>query len=157
MVAVGGAEDEELERLRREKLKKMLQEAGREGSGKLKERIVIPAEDGNGLNARLSEHFGRAPYFVIVELEDDNISNVQVVPNESEHFGGFGRPADRILQFRPNAIITYGMGPRALSIFQEARIAVLKANADTVKDVVEAYRQDKLEELTEGCRHARHR
>jgi len=157
MVAMGGAEDEELERLRREKLEKMLREAGREGGGKLRERIVIPAEDGNGLNARLSEHFGRAPYFIIVELEDGNISNVQVVPNESEHFGGFGRPPDRILQFRPNAVITYGMGPRALSIFQEARIAVLKANADTVKDVVEAYRQDRLEELTEGCRHARHR
>jgi len=157
MVAMGGAEDEELERLRRKKLEKMLREAGREGGGKLKERIVIPAEDGNGLNARLSEHFGRAPYFIIVELEDGNISNVQVVPNESEHFGGFGRPPDRILQLRPNAVITYGMGPRALSIFQEARIAVLKANADTVKDVVEAYRQDKLEELTEGCRHARHR
>jgi predicted Fe-Mo cluster-binding NifX family protein len=157
MVAMGGAEDEELERLRREKLEKMLREAGREGGGKLRERIVIPAEDGNGLNARLSEHFGRAPYFIIVELEDGNISNVQVVPNESEHFGGFGRPPDRILQFRPNAVITYGMGPRALSIFQEARIAVLKANADTVKDVVEAYEQDKLEELTEGCRHARHR
>ena len=157
MVAMGGAEGEELERLRQKKLEKMLQEAGREGGGKLKERIVIPAEDGNGLNARLSEHFGRAPYFIIVELEDGNISNVQVVPNESEHFGGFGRPPDRILQFMPNAVITYGMGPRALSIFQEARIAVLKANADTVKDVVEAYRQDKLEELTEGCRHARHR
>lgn len=157
MVAMGGAENEELERLKRKKLEKMLREAGREGGGKLKERIVIPAEDGNGLNARLSEHFGRAPYFIIVELEDGNISNVQAVPNESEHFGGFGRPPDRILQFRPNAVITYGMGPRALSIFQEAGIAVLKANADTVKDVVEAYRQDKLEELTEGCRHAHHR
>jgi predicted Fe-Mo cluster-binding NifX family protein len=105
----------------------------------------------------LSEHFGRAPYFIIVELEEGNVSNVQVVPNEGEHFGGFGRPADRILQLRPNAVITYGMGPRALNIFQEAGIAVLRANADTVKDVVEAYRQDKLEELTEGCHHAHHR
>jgi len=123
----------------------------------LKERVVIPAEDGNGLNARLSEHFGRAPYFIIVELEEGNILNVQVVPNEGEHFGGFGRPADRILQLGPNVVITYGMGPRALSIFQEAGIAILRASADTVKDVVEAYRQDKLEELTEGCHHARHR
>ncbi|MGC9095425.1 MAG: NifB/NifX family molybdenum-iron cluster-binding protein, partial [Candidatus Bathyarchaeia archaeon] len=73
------------------------------------------------------------------------------------HFGGSGRPPDRLLQFKPNAVITYGMGPRALSIFQEARVAVLRANADTVKEVVEAYKQDKLEELTEGCRHARHR
>ena len=155
MVEVGSAENEELERLKREKLEKMLGEAG--GGRRLRERIVIPAEDGNGLNARLSEHFGRAPYFVIVELEGGNISNVQVVPNESGHFGGFGRPSDRILQLRPNAVITYGMGPRALGIFQEAGVAVLKANAETVKDVVEAYIQDKLEELTEGCHRSHHR
>jgi predicted Fe-Mo cluster-binding NifX family protein len=130
---------------------------GRREGEELRERIVIPAEDGNGLNARLSEHFGRAPYFIIVELEDGSVTSVQVVPNESEHFGGFGLPSDRILQVRPNAIITYGIGPRALSIFQRAGVAVLRANADTVKDVIEAYRQGKLEELTEGCHRARHR
>jgi predicted Fe-Mo cluster-binding NifX family protein len=123
----------------------------------LNERIVIPAEDSNGLDARLSEHFGRAPYFIIVELDEDgNIVNVQSVSNESEHFGGVGSPPDRILQFRPNAVITYGMGPRALRIFQDAGVAVLRANADTVKEVVEAYRQGRLEELTEGCYRARH-
>ena len=130
---------------------------GRREGEELRERIVIPAEDENGLNARLSEHFGRAPYFIIVELEDGSVTSVQVVPNESEHFGGFGLPSDRILQVRPNAIITYGIGPRALSIFQRAGVAVLRANADTVKDVIEAYKQDKLEELTEGCHYARHR
>ncbi len=122
------------------------------------ERIVIPAEDGSGLNAMLSEHFGRAPYFIVVDLdENDNILNVQAVPNTGEHFGGMGRPADNILRLRPNAVITYGMGPRALSIFQNARVAVLRANANTVRDVVEAYKRDALEELTEGCHHARHR
>jgi predicted Fe-Mo cluster-binding NifX family protein len=130
---------------------------GRREGEELMERIVIPAEDENGLNARLSEHFGRAPYFIIVELEDGSVTSVQVMPNESEHFGGFGLPSDCILQVRPNAIITYGIGPRALSIFQRAGVAVLRANADTVKDVIEAYRQGKLEELTEGCHRARHR
>jgi len=150
--------DEELERLRRKKLEKLLRESRKEGGEKVKERIVIPAENGNGLDARLSEHFGRAPYFIVVELnEDGSIANVQAVSNESEHFGGSGRPPDRLLQFKPNAVITYGMGPRALSIFQDAGVAVLKANADIVKEVIEAYRQDKLEELTEGCHHARHR
>ncbi|MEM3383651.1 MAG: NifB/NifX family molybdenum-iron cluster-binding protein [Nitrososphaerales archaeon] len=122
----------------------------------MRERLVIPAEDGNGLDARLSEHFGRAPYFIIVDLEEGNILNVQVVPNESEHFGGFSRPSDSILQFRPNAVITFGMGPRALSILQKEKITVLKANASTVREVIEAYGQDGLEELTEGC-HAHHR
>ncbi|MGQ9723707.1 MAG: NifB/NifX family molybdenum-iron cluster-binding protein, partial [Candidatus Jordarchaeum sp.] len=132
MGAIGNVDDEELERLRQKKLERMLQESRKDGGERLKERIVIPAEDGNGLDARLSGHFGRAPYFIVVELgEDGNILNVQAVSNESEHFGGTGRPPDRILQFKPHAVITYGMGPRALSIFQSANVAVLRANADT--------------------------
>lgn len=124
----------------------------------MKERIVVPTEDGNGLDARLSEHFGRAPYYIIVDLDEvRNILSVQSVSNESEHFGGFGLPSHRILQFNPDAVITYGMGPRALAIFQQAGVAVLRANANTVKEVVEAYREDRLEELTEGCHQARHR
>jgi predicted Fe-Mo cluster-binding NifX family protein len=135
----------------------LLQASRKVGGETVKERIVIPAEDENGLNARLSKHFGRAPYFIVVELnEDGSIANVQAVPNESEHFGGTGRPPDRLLQFKPNAVITYGMGQRALSIFQEAKVAVLRANASTVKEVIEAYRQNKLEELTEGCHQSHH-
>jgi predicted Fe-Mo cluster-binding NifX family protein len=121
------------------------------------ERVVIPAEDRSGLNAKLSEHFGRAPYFIVVDLDEDgNVLSVQTLRNLGEHFGGVGRPAENILRLRPNAIITYGMGPRALSIFQSARIAVLRANANIVKEVLEAYRRGLLEELTEGCYRARH-
>jgi len=121
------------------------------------ERIVIPVIEDSGLESRLSEHFGRAPYFMVVEIDSKGeIVNVEAIPNTSEHFGGFGRPPDKILQLKPTALITYGMGPRALSIFQQARVAVLRANAPTVREVVEAFKRNELEELTEGCREARH-
>ena len=123
----------------------------------MKARIVVPVLDESGYNARLSEHFGRAPYFAVVDLDENGcISNQRTVPNTSEHFGGTGLPPDRILQLRPNALITYGMGGRALAIFQNARVPVLRANANTVKDVIAAYNNDALEELTEGCHHAHH-
>ncbi len=121
------------------------------------ERIVIPVIENSGLESRLSEHFGRAPYFMVVEIDSKGeIVNIEAIPNTSEHFGGFGRPPDKILQLRPTALITYGMGPRALSIFQQARVAVLRANASTVREVIEAFKRNELEELTEGCREARH-
>ncbi len=121
-------------------------------------KIVIPVEDESGLNARLSAHFGRAPYFTVINLEENgNVLSQKTIPNLSEHFGGTGRPPDRILELQPNALITYGMGPRALGIFQNARVAVLRANADTVKGIIDAYNRDELVELTEGCHHARHR
>ena len=120
------------------------------------ERIVIPVIEDAGLNSRLSEHFGRAPYFMVIEMSSEGeILKVEAIPNTSEHFGGFGRPPDRILQLNPTVLITYNMGPRALNMFQQARVTVLRANAPTVREVIEAFKRGQLEELTEGCRKAR--
>ncbi len=120
-------------------------------------RIVIPVVDETGLNARLSEHFGRAPYFAVIELDEEGqVTNQRTAPNESEHFGGAGRTAHNILQLKPDAVITYGMGPRGLNAFQNIRIVVLRANANTVREIIDAYNNEELEELTEGCHVARH-
>ena len=121
-------------------------------------RIVIPVDEAIGVDSRLSGHFGRAPFFVVVELDEEGETvGQEAVPNDSEHFGGKGLPPDRILQLKPDAVVTYGMGPRALSRFQHAKVPVLRANSNTVKDLVSAYVRDELEELTEGCHHALHR
>lgn len=121
------------------------------------DRVIVPAEDQKGLNARLAEHFGRAPYFTVVELsENGEVANVKTVPNVGEHAGGMGQAHDHILELKPTAIIVYGMGPRGLITFQNAGVAVLKANSNTVGEVVNAYKEDKLQELTEGCEHAHH-
>jgi predicted Fe-Mo cluster-binding NifX family protein len=125
-------------------------------------RIVVPVIDKTGLDAQLSEHFGRAPYFTIVELDEKgNIISEKTESNSGEHFNGTGHPSTcmhplRILQFNPNALITYGLGPRALSIFQSANVAVLKAKTNTVRGVLSEYTNNQLEELTEGCQHSQH-
>lgn len=90
---------------------------------------------------------------MVIEIDfNGKIVKVETVPNSSEHFGGFGQPSDKILQLRPTVLITYGIGYKALRIFQQTRIAVLKANAPTVREVIEAFKRNELEELTEGCR-----
>lgn len=120
-------------------------------------RLVVPVMDEGGLDAQLSQHFGRAPYFSVIDVnEEGQVVKHETIANVSEHFGGVGRPPDRILQLSPTALITYGMGPRALRMFQTARVAVLRTTATTVSEVIPAYHHDALEELTEGCRQARH-
>ena len=120
-------------------------------------RIVIPIQELGGLNSQLSGHFGRAPYFAVIDLkEDGTIIEQSMIANTSEHFGGVGLPPDRILQLNPDALITYGMGPRALNIFQNAKVAVLSTRANSVREVVQAYINNELTELTEGCQDARH-
>jgi len=123
----------------------------------LPDRIVVPTIGQEGLNATLAEHFGRAPYFAVVDLNDNgDIVDVKTVPNVGEHAGGMGYTHDHILGLQPNAIVVYGMGPRGLNTFQSAGVAVLRANANTVGEVIAAYKDDKLQELTEGCQHAHH-
>jgi predicted Fe-Mo cluster-binding NifX family protein len=157
MIHIMNEKDEELEKIRRKKLEKMLQESKKKEVGRMDVRIVIPVLEESGLNARLSEHFGRAPYFAVIELDENgHILSQRAVPNAGERFGGSGRRADFILRLKPNAIITYGMGPRGLNIYQSVRVAVLRANANTVGEVIAAYNKDELEELTEGCHQARH-
>jgi len=123
----------------------------------MKSKVIVPVSDKNGLNARIAEHFGRAPFYAVVELENDGkVKSITTLENKGEHFGGQGHMHEHILEQKPNAIITYGMGPRGLIGFQEAGVTVLKADADTVKDVIASYNDDKLQELTEGCHHAHH-
>jgi predicted Fe-Mo cluster-binding NifX family protein len=124
----------------------------------LKTRVIVPVEDKNGLDARIAEHFGRAPFYTVVTLDEErNVEGVETVENKGEHFGGHGcHMHDQLFRLKPNAIITYDMGPRGLWGFQDAGVAVIKASADTVKDVIDAYKSDKLEELRERCHHAHH-
>lgn len=121
-------------------------------------RIVIPSEEQNGLNAQIAEHFGRAPYFTVVEFDaNGTVSNVKSVLNVSEHVGGSGIAPDHILALKPTAVIVYDMGGRAITIFENAGVSVLKANASKlVSEVVDAYNENKLQKLTEGCGHALH-
>jgi predicted Fe-Mo cluster-binding NifX family protein len=120
-------------------------------------RIVVPVSDDRGIDAQLSQHFGRAPFFAIIDLDDEgHVIGQRTIANTSEHFGGVGLPPDRILQLKPKALITYGLGPKALRVFQNAGVAVLRTEANTVRDVVRAYNNNELQELTQGCHQAHH-
>lgn len=122
------------------------------------ERVVVPVLDEAGEASQLSPHFGRAPLFAIIEFtESMEIASIEFAPNRSEHFGGRGRPPDILLSFLPNTVITFGMGPRALRRFQTEGVAVMKASSRHLGEVLTAFKENQLVELTEGCREARHR
>jgi len=114
--------------------------------------MVIPVLSDAGLDSQLSYHFGRAPYFAVVDVDDKGrVAGHTIMPNRSDHMGGIGNPVEIILKLNPDAVVTPGMGWRAINLFQQAKVAVLRAEANLVRDVIEAYSRGELEELTEGC------
>jgi predicted Fe-Mo cluster-binding NifX family protein len=121
-------------------------------------RIMMPVEDETGLDAQVAHHFGRAPYFAIVDLEENQkILKVKTEPNRSEHMGGApGHSHESFLALKPDVVVAYSMGPGALNTFQDAGVTVLEATANTVKGNIESFKEGKLKELAVGCEHAHH-
>ena len=86
------------------------------------QRIVIPVEDTSGLEAKVAQHFGRAPYFALIELNGKGqIIKVQIDRNTSEHMGGTGHPHENLLVLNPAVIIACGMGTRRIGQFPKCR------------------------------------
>lgn len=115
-------------------------------------KVVIPTEDATGKT--ISGHFGRAPYFAWFQVEDGVIKESGVVPNTSDHFGGTGSPPEKVRSLGADALITMGMGMKAINLFQGYGLAVLKATSAISTDNVREFTEGRLEELTEGCLHA---
>jgi predicted Fe-Mo cluster-binding NifX family protein len=117
-------------------------------------RILVPTEGNEGMEAQVAQHFGRAPFFTVVKLQDNKVIDTETVPNTGEHFGGQGHPHENILSLKPDVIVAQGMGPGGLQSFRNSGIKVLQTNAGTIKDVVECFQKGELPELTAGCQHA---
>ncbi|MEM2926571.1 MAG: NifB/NifX family molybdenum-iron cluster-binding protein [Candidatus Bathyarchaeia archaeon] len=121
-------------------------------------RLIIPIEEYKGLKSAVSQHFGKAPFFALIDLRDDGeIEALKAVENRGEHMGGLISVEELITGLKPDALIVKGMGPRALYAFQSQGMAVFTGEFETVEDALKAYLNGKLKGLTEACKEARHR
>lgn len=119
-------------------------------------RILIPTQNLEG--TEVADHFGRAPYFAVIDLDDNGATiEMKVHPNTGEHSGGRGHAHSNVQKYQPKAVIVQGMGPRGITSFQSQNIAVLRATSRSIPDIVQAYYRNELEELTEGCADAHHK
>ncbi|TXT56961.1 MAG: hypothetical protein BAJATHORv1_20559 [Candidatus Thorarchaeota archaeon] len=125
-------------------------------AGKVSKKILVPTQDSGG--TIVADHFGRAPFFTIIDIGDDfQIIERVTKPNFGEHHGGRGHAHDNVLRYNPNVLIVQGMGPRGLRGFASAGIPVYKANSKDVDSVLTSFIGGNLDELTDGCQDAHHR
>lgn len=118
-------------------------------------KIIIPVENQTGPDSTVAEHFGRAPNYAIIELnQNKDIINVKTEANTNEHMGGTGHPHETLLTQKPDYLIVCGMGLGGLQSFKNAGVMVLKAQGATVKEVIANFKEGKLKELVGGCEHA---
>jgi len=96
----------------------------------------------NGLDNAVGEHFGRVPTYTIVNLDSNE---VKVIPNTSEHMGGQGQPPEIMAREGVNVMVCRGLGRRAIIMFEELGIDVYIGASGTVRDAIDAFKQDRLQ------------
>lgn len=101
-------------------------------------KIAIPTEGSAGLDDRVEQHFGRAQYYTLIDIEGGEITDTEVmdVPY-AEH--GPGDLPDWLHGLGADAVLAWGMGPRAVDSFNQLGIEVVTSATGGVRDVVEGY------------------
>ncbi|MCD6082853.1 dinitrogenase iron-molybdenum cofactor [Candidatus Aerophobetes bacterium] len=111
-------------------------------------KIAVASNDHMGLNSQVSAHFGRCPYYTLVEVEDDEIKRIAIV--ENPYYSSHGQPGQApnfIKQQGAEVIIAGGMGPRAIEFFNQLGIEVVTEAGGRVADVVDSYLRGNLKRI----------
>lgn len=114
-------------------------------------RVCLPTIDESGLEARLSPHFGSAPYFTVV---DASTGKAMVLPNgQARHEHGRCDPVGGLDGQGIDVVICRGLGRRALARLAERGIAVMATEAWLVADAVRELGRGGLTPVTldEAC------
>ena len=112
-------------------------------------KVVVPLDSLEGLESEVAEHFGRAPYFALVELEGGE-ARVEFFENPRR----WDRlPGAYVAEMGVDYVaIKGGIGVKALALLRERGVRVLEVEGSKLRDVVEALKAGKYREYTgEGC------
>jgi len=102
-------------------------------------RIAFACEDDAGLESELSAHFGRCPYYTVVEVEGNQIIKSEVLKNPYFNNHQPGAVPNFIRSQNVHVMIAGGMGPRAIDLFNQFGIEVATGVQGQVKNVTAAY------------------
>ena len=102
-------------------------------------RIAISADDRNGLNSVVSPHFGRCPYYILVDVDGHEVEAVNAIDNPyySQHSPGV--VPGFIHSQGVNVMLTGGMGGRAIAFFEQLGIEAVTGASGTVRRALELY------------------
>jgi predicted Fe-Mo cluster-binding NifX family protein len=102
-------------------------------------KIAIAVLDANGLDAQISPHFGRCPYFALVDTEGQEILAVATVTNPYYPNHEPGEVPAFIHTLGAEVMLAGGMGGRAVTFFRQYGIEPATGAAGTVRASLSRY------------------
>jgi len=110
-------------------------------------KIAISSE-GNNLESNVDSRFGRCTYFIIADIENNELKGFEVMENKNaEQMGGAGiSSGEAVAKKGVNAVITGNVGPRAFEVFKQFNIDVYIADGKISK-IIEKFIKGELEKI----------
>ena len=102
-------------------------------------RIAISTEANHGLDSPVSQHFGRCPYFILVDLKEQEIEAVTGIENPYYANHTPGQVPAFVHEQKASVMLTGGMGRRAVNFFEQYGIQPVTGASGTVHQSLERY------------------
>ncbi len=103
-------------------------------------KVCVPTNGAGGMDDQVSQHFGHAPTFTIVDMDT---SETQVVEN-GVHGSGTCAPTEKVKDSGSKVVICSGLGANAMSSLRAGGIEVFVGASGSVKTALEQFKQGAL-------------
>lgn len=108
-------------------------------------RIAVSADTNQGLESQVAHHFGRCPFFALVEVKESKIESVTVIENPFYAAHQPGQVPGFIHQQEADVMLSGGMGGRAIQFFNQFGIEAATGASGTVQEAVTCYLEGGLQ------------
>ncbi len=109
-------------------------------------RIAISLQTNNGLDSMVAQHFGRCPYFALVDMEGNEVQEINVIDNPFYTGHQVGQIPQFIHAQQANVMLSGGMGGRAIQFFEQLGVQAATGASGTVRATLETYLGGELSE-----------
>ena len=112
---------------------------------------IIPVQDINGINSVISDHFGRAPYFVIIRLDNGGVHIEDFYTNEFLNEAGHVgiRVVRAVFKYKLDLVFVSNIGEISYYMLKDHLVDIYRADERlTVKEILQMYRNNQLEPIS---------
>lgn len=109
-------------------------------------KICFPVQNNEGMRSTVYDHFGSAPFFVVVNTDNGDVSTI--FNRDMNHSHGACNPIKALDGQHVDAVVVGGIGAGALNRLNQSGIKVYKAQAAGIEENIRLFLEKGLRELS---------
>jgi predicted Fe-Mo cluster-binding NifX family protein len=115
--------------------------------------IVLAANDDQGLDGEMGQHFGRCPFYVLVHVNGSyQVKSTQIKANPYVEQHVPGQVPEFIHSLGADVVIAPGMGHKAITWFEGLGVEVATGSRGRIGATLQAYLDGEIKGAS-GCSH----